>query len=167
MELRSISLSKDGWKVEYEDKSKDDQGTPVRIKYPSESGFDLGKPTRDFYQALGQFLRIAIAIGHLDRSYWLDLGEVTAVKLKEGKDTELLQIAVEADDNNTEKPCIIVTPFVELYSAMAIVQAEDPEAPSINKALKQLEEQVELYVNGKRKIEQLELLPRQLEQQSA
>jgi hypothetical protein len=63
MYLISIENSKNGCKIQYESKATD--GIPVKVKYPSLSDIGLGKPTRDFYQAVAQFLPMAIAISHL------------------------------------------------------------------------------------------------------
>jgi hypothetical protein len=154
MNLISIENSKMGWKIQYESKATD--GIPVKVKYPSLSDIGLGKPTRDFYQAVAQFLPMAISISHLDKSYWLEKGTVTAVRLKEGKDDQAIQISVSAENNESYEPATVTTHWIEFSSLMALLQP-DPDAPFLNGSIEELEEQVEKYINGDRHCEQLEL----------
>ncbi|MGL5832965.1 MAG: hypothetical protein ACRC1Z_06995 [Waterburya sp.] len=155
MNLTSIEKIDKGWKIQYESKATD--GIPVTVKYPSFNDIGLGSPTRDFLQAVAPFLRFAIAISHLDKDYWMLHGTVTAIKLKEGKDDQMLQVKVEADDKESFAHAKITTHWMEFSSLMSILQANYPEAESVNLSVDELTEQVEKYVNGDRAVEQLQL----------
>lgn len=155
MRLTSVEKIENGWKIQYESKATD--GIPVAVKYPSFNDIGLGKPTRDFLQAVAPFLRFAIAISHLDKEYWMQHGSVTAIKLKEGKEDQMLQIKVQVGDRVL--PTKITTDWIGFSRLMADLQATDPDAPFLSASMDDLEEQVEKYVNGDRAVEQLELLP--------
>lgn len=152
MDLISIEKIEEGWKIQYESKAADE--IPVAVKYPSFNDIGLGKPTREFRQAIAPFLRFAIAISHLDKDYWIQRGVVTAIKFKEGKEDRMLQVAVRADE---PIPVKITTHWMGFSRLMADLQAFDPDAESLNLSLIDLEEQVEKYVTGDRHVEQGEL----------
>jgi hypothetical protein len=154
MKLISIEYTKNGWRIQYESKATD--GIPVKVRYPSLSDIGLGKPTREFYQAIAQFLRMAIAISHLDKAYWLEKGKVTAIRIKSGKDEEAIQISVVADNNDSFHPPTVTTNWIEFSALMSLLQP-DPEAPFLNGSIEDLEQEVRKYINGDRFSEQGQL----------
>jgi hypothetical protein len=154
MQLISVENSKNGWKIQYESKATD--GIPVKIKYPSLSDIGLGKPTRDFYQAVAKFLPMAIAIAHLDKEFWHEKGKVTAIRFKEGKDEEMIQIAVMAESDESFAHPTITTHWVE-HSSLRSMLATDQFAPALTTSISNLEAEVGKYIEGDRYAEQQEL----------
>lgn len=154
MQLISVENSKNGWKIQYESKAAD--GIPVKIKYPSLNDFSLGKPTRDFYQAVAKFLPMAIAISHLDKEFWHEKGTVTAIRFKEGKIDGMIQISLMAESDESFEPPTITTHWVE-HSSLRSMLATDQFAPVLTTSISDLTAEVEKYIEGDRYAEQQEL----------
>ena len=158
MKLISVTKGKENWKIEYITKAPDSK--KIKAVYPAAvKDLGLGKPSVSFFQAVAAFTRVAIAISHLDQEWWIENGAtVTAVKFKDTKEGESIQITLVADiENENLKPLKITTHWADIEAVKSVLQADSFDNPSLIEAISNLELEAENYINGQRFEEQLEL----------